>query len=83
MATADAQTALYEKDTGNRAFRYVQLQVERDTGWICLSLVWNADTVKGFQTQLSRLVKVSGVRRLSGSLGRIGGRIFGEEYGYI
>ena len=85
MTTVNAQTDPYNKDTGDRVLSYVQLQVDKDTGGVCLSLVWNANTVKGCHPQLSRLVKSlrGGGGRWSGSLGRIEGRISGEEYGYI
>ena len=69
MATADTQNALYNKDTDDGGLRYVQLQVERDTGGICLSLVCNSDTVKGSQTQLSRLVKCLRVEKVAGVIG--------------
>ena len=39
MATADAQTDPYDEDTGDGGLRFVKLQVEIDTGGICLSLV--------------------------------------------
>ena len=56
-ATADMQTIPYSEDTSNKGLRYVQLQVKKDMWGILLSLIWNSDTVKGCQPQLSRLVK--------------------------
>ena len=47
ISPTDVQTTPYYKDTGDGGLRYVQLQVERDTGGICLSLIWNTNTVKG------------------------------------
>ena len=69
ISPTDVQTAPYNKDTGDGRLRYVQLQVERDTGGICLSLVCNSDTVKGSQTQLSRLVKCLRVEKVAGVIG--------------
>ena len=69
MATVDTQTALYDKDTGNRLFFYVQLQVERVMGGICLSLVWNSNTVKVCQPQISRLVKSLRGEKVAGVIG--------------
>lgn len=43
--------------TAIEGLRYVQLQVERLSGKIALTLIWNAATLKETQPQLSRLVK--------------------------
>lgn len=56
-ATSNVGTASYEELTGQGALRYVQLQVERMTGKVCLTLVWNAELLKHCQPGLSRLVK--------------------------
>ena len=56
-ATAAVGIAAYDADAREGGLRYVQLQVERSTGKVCLTLVWNADSVKGAQPSLSRLVK--------------------------
>ena len=56
-ATERVGTAAYNENTGEGGLRYVQCQVERSTGRICLTLVWNAEKLKGTQPQLSRLVK--------------------------
>ena len=71
MTTVNAQNNPYNKDTGDRVLRYVQLQVDKDTGGVCLSLVWNANTVKGCHPQLSRLVK--SLRGGEGGRGHWGG----------
>jgi len=56
-ATANIRTASYEESTGQGDLRYVQLQVERITGKVCLTLVWNAEQLKSCQPGLARLVK--------------------------
>lgn len=56
-ATAKVRTVSYDEHNGTGALRYVQLQVERFTGNICLTLVWNAELLKQCQPDLSRLVK--------------------------
>lgn len=58
-ATRKVRTTAYDRDDFQRAggLRYVQLQVERSTGKVCLTLVWNAATLKETQPYLSRLVK--------------------------
>lgn len=56
-ATEQVGTAAYNENTGEGGLRYVQCQVERSTGRVCLTLVWNADKLKDTQPQLSRLVK--------------------------
>jgi 23S rRNA (uracil1939-C5)-methyltransferase len=47
-------------DENNRhesGLRYIQLQVERTTGKVCLTLIWNSETLLETQPSLSRLVK--------------------------
>ena len=56
-ATAQVRTSPYEEDNQEGGLRYVQLQVERSTGKVCLTLIWNADQIKQAQPGLSRLVK--------------------------
>jgi len=56
-ATTNVGTAAYNEDTGEGGLRYVQLQVERSTGKICLTLVWNAEDLKGCQPGLTLLIK--------------------------
>lgn len=56
-ATANAQTVAYNETFLTGQLRYVQCQVERATNKVCLTLVWNADQLKGCQPYLSRLVK--------------------------
>jgi len=56
-ATERVGTAAYNENTGEGGLRYVQCQIERSTGQICLTLVWNAEKLKDTQPQLSRLVK--------------------------
>jgi tRNA/tmRNA/rRNA uracil-C5-methylase (TrmA/RlmC/RlmD family) len=55
--TASAGTAAFLESTREGGLRYVQLQVERSTGKICLTLVWHAEQLKQAQPALSRLVK--------------------------
>jgi len=56
-ATANAGTVAYNEDTGEGDLRYVQLQVERMTQKVSLTLVWNAPTIKDCQPRLARLTK--------------------------
>lgn len=56
-ATERVGIAAYNENTGEGCLRYVQCQVERSTGRICLTLVWNAERLKDTQPALSRLVK--------------------------
>lgn len=56
-ATDKAGTAAYSKESREGGLRYVQLQVERTTGKICLTLVWFAAELKHTQPSLSRLTK--------------------------
>jgi tRNA/tmRNA/rRNA uracil-C5-methylase (TrmA/RlmC/RlmD family) len=56
-ATEKAGTAAFSKDSREGGLRYVQMQVERSTGKICLTLVWAASELKFAQPSLSRLTK--------------------------
>jgi 23S rRNA (uracil1939-C5)-methyltransferase len=56
-ATAKVGTSTYEEDKQEGGLRYVQVQVERTTGKVCLTLIWNAEQIKQAQPGLSRLVK--------------------------
>lgn len=56
-ATAKANIGAYEESSKEGDLRYVQLQTERSTGKVCLTLVWNAVSQKKAQPGLSRLVK--------------------------
>lgn len=56
-ASANAGTVAYNEDTGEGDLRYVQLQVERMTQKVSLTLVWNAPTIKECQPRLARLTK--------------------------
>jgi 23S rRNA (uracil1939-C5)-methyltransferase len=56
-ATRKVGTSAFTEDSREGGLRYVQLQVERSTGRVCLTLVWNADNVKDTQPALSRLTK--------------------------
>jgi 23S rRNA (uracil1939-C5)-methyltransferase len=56
-ATAAANIGAYDETTREGDLRYVQLQTERTTGKVCLTLVWNASCQKETQPGLSRLVK--------------------------
>jgi 23S rRNA (uracil1939-C5)-methyltransferase len=55
-ATAKTGTHAYS-DEWTGGLRYVQLQVERTTGKICLTLVWNESELKETHPYLSRLTK--------------------------
>ena len=57
VATARVQTPAFEGDSLQGGLRYVQLQVERISGRICLTLVWNAEQLKHTQPALSHLEK--------------------------
>jgi tRNA/tmRNA/rRNA uracil-C5-methylase (TrmA/RlmC/RlmD family) len=57
MATRRAGISAYQEDDREGDLRYVQLQVERATGRVSLTLVWNASTLKQCQPALSRLIK--------------------------
>ena len=57
QATARTGTLAYSENGRDGDLRYVQLQVERMTGHVCLTLVYNAASLKECQPSLSRLVK--------------------------
>ncbi|CAB9505338.1 Uncharacterized RNA methyltransferase pc1998 [Seminavis robusta] len=57
QATAKAGIVAYSSAKREGALRYVQFQVERTTGKVSMTLVWNAETIKQTQPALSRLVK--------------------------
>jgi len=57
QATNTVGTPAFHEDTREGGLRYVQLQVERTTGRVCLTLIWNAATLKETQPALSRVVK--------------------------
>jgi tRNA/tmRNA/rRNA uracil-C5-methylase (TrmA/RlmC/RlmD family) len=57
QATTKAGISAYSENSRDGDLRYVQLQVERVTGKVCLTLVWNAATLKECQPALARLVK--------------------------
>jgi len=59
-ATEKAGTVGYNEDghdSGRGGLRYVQLQVERKTNKVCMTLIWNGENLKDCQPDLSRLVK--------------------------
>lgn len=56
-ATAKLGIPAFQETTREYGLRYVQFQVERVTGKLCLTLVWNAETLKQTQPALSRLIK--------------------------
>ena len=56
-ATEKVGIPAFQETSREGGLRYVQLQVERITGKICLTLVWNAETLKETQPALSRLMK--------------------------
>ena len=55
--TTQQQQQSSSSSSGDGSLRYVQLQVERVTGRVCLTLVWNAATLKECQPTLARLLK--------------------------
>lgn len=54
-ATAKVRTTAFDETASTGLLRYVQCQVERSTGKICLTLVCNAKKYKDTQPELSRL----------------------------
>jgi len=56
-ATRKAHTVAYSEKSQVGGLRYAQFRVERSTGKICLTLVWNSKTLEGTQPHLSRLLK--------------------------
>jgi hypothetical protein len=57
-ATAKVGTPAYNMDSRDgEGLRYVQLQVERATGKVCLTLVFGASDIKSTQPSMSRLTK--------------------------
>lgn len=59
-ATSKVRTSAFQEENRDGGLRYVQFQVERTTGKICLTLIWNASTLKETQPYLSRLMKELG-----------------------
>ena len=57
QATKRVGTAAYSRDAQEGGLRYVQLQVERMTGKVCLTLIWASQDLKSAQPGLSRLCK--------------------------
>ena len=56
-ATAMVGTPAFEDETNEGGLRYVQLQVDRVSGGICLTLVWNAENLKQTHPALTLLKK--------------------------
>lgn len=56
-ASYNVKTPAWDEDTGSNGLRYVQLSVERMTGKVSMTLVWNASNLKECQPHLSRLIK--------------------------
>jgi 23S rRNA (uracil1939-C5)-methyltransferase len=56
-ATSRVGTSAFQQDNRDGGLRYVQFQVERITGKVCLTLIWNAATLKETQPALSRVMK--------------------------
>jgi hypothetical protein len=57
-ATAQVGTVGYNEDNhDSTGLRYVQLQTERKTNRVCMTLVWNGETLKNCQPDVSRLIK--------------------------
>jgi tRNA/tmRNA/rRNA uracil-C5-methylase (TrmA/RlmC/RlmD family) len=57
QATKKVNTPAWNEDKGTNGLRYVQLSIERMTGRVSLTLVWNASNLKQCQPHLSRLMK--------------------------
>jgi tRNA/tmRNA/rRNA uracil-C5-methylase (TrmA/RlmC/RlmD family) len=57
QATAKVGTSAYNEESREGSLRYVQLQVERTSGKVCLTLIWNAADLKQTQPALARLIK--------------------------
>jgi len=57
-ATQEVRTHAYNEENHNGGgLRYVQLQVERNTNKVCMTLIWNGESLKECQPDLSRLTK--------------------------
>lgn len=56
-ASQKVGNSAYDEERREGGLRYIQLQVERTTGKVCLTLVWNAETLKETQPAVARLVK--------------------------
>jgi 23S rRNA (uracil1939-C5)-methyltransferase len=56
-ATERVGTSAFQQDNRDGGLRYVQFQVERTTGKICLTLIWNSAELKETQPALSRVMK--------------------------
>jgi 23S rRNA (uracil1939-C5)-methyltransferase len=66
-ATEKVGTVGFNSDShDSKGLRYVQLQVERKTGKICMTLIWNGEDLKSCQPDLSRLIKAC--KKINGSL---------------
>lgn len=65
-ATAKVKTVAFDVEGKGGGLRYIQCQVDRVTGKISLSLVWDAENLKECQPGLSHLVKE--IKRLDPSL---------------
>lgn len=57
QATEETNIAAYKEESRDGGLRYVQCQVERSTGKISLTLIWNAESLKDTQPALARLIK--------------------------
>ncbi|KAL7575883.1 hypothetical protein ACA910_003195 [Epithemia clementina (nom. ined.)] len=55
QATTNVGTPAYCEETREGGLRYVQLQVDRISGTICLTLVWNAENLKETHPALTLL----------------------------
>lgn len=56
-ASYNVKTPAWDEVAGSNGLRYVQLSVERLTGKVSMTLVWNASNLKQCQPHLSRLIK--------------------------
>jgi len=57
QASQKVGNAAYDEERREGGLRYIQLQVERTSGKVCLTFVWNAESLKDTQPAVSRLIK--------------------------
>lgn len=78
-ACYNVKTPAWDEDSGSNGLRYVQLSVERMTGKVSMTLVWNAGNLKECQPHLSRLIKEC--KRLDKKRATISGKINNVQSG--
>jgi tRNA/tmRNA/rRNA uracil-C5-methylase (TrmA/RlmC/RlmD family) len=57
IASEKTRTTAFNEVTGEGDLRYVMMQTERRSGTVCLTVVWNANTIKDCQPALARFTK--------------------------